>query len=370
MLRSQEPSSAVDPPPEDDLIPLAPFARRLALPLRDLPTLSRWVGHITLALVVLLVTRNLVPRALELPDLDPFPSRQPDTTQPVADAQPDNLNGSRYLQLAAVPFTVRAMRDILPMSVPRRTARTSVMTYRVQPGDTLLGIAQKFGLEGNSLVWANEKLGDNPDFLRIGQELYILPLDGAYHTVAQGGTLERIAATYKIEPSAISGFGGNDLEPPYTLTAGQKLIIPGGIKPYVPRKVYAYRGTVPKDAKKGTGQLVWPMSGYITQRFWEGHRAIDIGAAKGTAVVASDSGYVAVAQWSDAGYGRMLIIDHGNGYQTLYAHLDVYYVEPGQSVGKGQKIGLCGTTGRSTGPHLHFETITNGVRRNPFIYLP
>jgi murein DD-endopeptidase MepM/ murein hydrolase activator NlpD len=112
------------------------------------------------------------------------------------------------------------------------------------------------------------------------------------------------------------------------------------------------------------------MSGYITQRHWNGHRAIDIGGSRGTPVMASDSGFVAVAQWSDVGYGRMIIIDHGNGTQTLYAHLSKYFVEVGQSVGKGEMIGHCGSTGNSTGPHLHFEIIQRGVRRNPFIFLP
>jgi len=146
--------------------------------------------------------------------------------------------------------------------------------------------------------------------------------------------------------------------------------VPGGIKPYVPRQVFAYNGEVPKGAKKGTGSFAWPMSGYITQGFWEGHRAIDIGAPIGTPIVATDSGFVAVAQWSDVGYGRMVIIDHGNGYQTLYAHMDAYFVEAGQSVAKGQTLGKCGSTGNSTGPHLHFEVIKQGVRRNPFNYLP
>ena len=112
------------------------------------------------------------------------------------------------------------------------------------------------------------------------------------------------------------------------------------------------------------------MSGSISQGCWSGHVAIDIAAKSGTPIAAADSGYVAVLQSSRSGYGNMIVIDHGNGYQTRYAHLSAFYVEAGQSVGRGDTVGLCGSTGNSTGPHLHFEVIVNGVRYNPFNYLP
>ncbi|MBN1399326.1 MAG: M23 family metallopeptidase [Anaerolineae bacterium] len=242
--------------------------------------------------------------------------------------------------------------------------------YTVSEGDTVLGIAEKFNLEGNSLLWANPRLEDNPDFLSLGQELVILPIDGAYHTVASGEDVESIAKTYKVKPESITDYPGNDLSAPFTLQVGQKLIIPGGTKPYVSRQVLAYSGEIPKDAQRGSGQLVWPMSGYISQRYWQGHRAIDIAGNAGLPVSASDSGYVVLVQRSDVGYGRMVVIDHGNGYQTLYAHLSTYYVEVGQSVAKGEMIGKCGSTGNSTGPHLHFEVIQGEARRNPLNYLP
>jgi len=127
---------------------------------------------------------------------------------------------------------------------------------------------------------------------------------------------------------------------------------------------------VPTASKKGTGSFAWPMSGSISQGYWQGHRAIDIAAPLGTSVVASDAGYVAVTQWHNQGYGRMVIIDHGNGYQTLYAHLNSYSVEAGQSVARGQVIGHCGRTGNATGPHLHFEVIKGGARLNPLSFLP
>jgi len=116
--------------------------------------------------------------------------------------------------------------------------------------------------------------------------------------------------------------------------------------------------------------FAWPMNGLISQGYYSWHRAIDIAAAKGTRIVAADSGYVVTVQYSDTGYGRMVVVNHQNGYKTLYAHMSVINVELGQSVAKGELIGLCGSTGNSTGPHLHFEIMRQDVRLNPFIYLP
>ena len=112
------------------------------------------------------------------------------------------------------------------------------------------------------------------------------------------------------------------------------------------------------------------VSGVITQGFYTYHTAIDIGVPLGTAVHAADSGYVVVAGWSTVGYGNYIIIDHRNGYRTLYAHLSKFNVQPGQAVNQGDIIGYSGSTGNSTGPHLHLEIELNGVKQNPFNYLP
>ncbi len=249
--------------------------------------------------------------------------------------------------------------------------RTGIITYTVQAGDTVYGIAERFGITPNTILWSNDKLEDNPDLLYIGQELIILPVSGVYHTVQEGDTLEKIAKQYKVDVSAITQFKLNHVSSDEDLRVGQKLVVPGGRKPYIPRVVTAtYTAPIPADAAKGTGVFGWPVSGRITQKYWERHRGLDIAAAKGSPVYAADSGFVVYAGWSDVGYGYMVLIDHGNGFRTLYAHLSWFYVEKGQSVAKGQKIGLVGSTGRSTGSHLHFELIQNGVKRNPIGFLP
>jgi murein DD-endopeptidase MepM/ murein hydrolase activator NlpD len=129
-------------------------------------------------------------------------------------------------------------------------------------------------------------------------------------------------------------------------------------------------GSAPAGAPKGSGRFAWPTQGLLSQRFWSGHLGIDIASRTGVPVLAADDGYVVMAGRDTWGYGNQIVIDHGNGYLTRYAHLQTILIKAGQSVKKQQKIGTMGTTGRSTGPHLHFEVIQGGVRRNPLGFLP
>jgi len=148
-----------------------------------------------------------------------------------------------------------------------------------------------------------------------------------------------------------------------------RLIVAGGEKPYVPKVVTAYSGSVPQGAR-GTGRFQWPVLGTVTQGYWWGHRALDLGAGTGSPVYAADGGFVSFAGWTDIGYGNLVVIDHANGYATYYAHLSAFRVYVGQSVQRGRLIGLVGSTGNSTGPHLHFEIRYNSSLLNPGVYLP
>jgi murein DD-endopeptidase MepM/ murein hydrolase activator NlpD len=266
------------------------------------------------------------------------------------------------------------MSDLLISAVVPHTTvpiryRIDPITYTVQPGDNPSIIADRFGVSVETILWNNGTLEINPDYLDLGDVLTILPVSGVYHTVAEGDTFESIAEQYKAQVEDIISFEGNYLQEPYDLAVGQKLVVPGGSKPYKIRHVVAWDGPIPEGANRGTGFFGWPMSGWISQRYHEYHPAVDIAAGDGTPIKAADSGYVAVVGRSDHGYGRYVLIDHGNGFQTLYAHFNVILVEVGHSVAKGQTIGLCGSTGKSTGPHVHFEIKLNGVRRNPLLYL-
>ena len=268
---------------------------------------------------------------------------------------------------AAVPRTI----------IPDRTRPEEVLTseqirsYTVEAGDTISGIAEKFGLNPETIIWANPELERNPDLLWVGQELTILPVNGVYHQIGSGDTIDGIAAVFQVASQAIINYPLNQLDPEnLTIRAGDWLVVPGGNKPFVPRTVAAYSGPVPADATLGSGIFGWPTSGRITQGYFGYHPGIDIGGWVGAPIIAADSGHVIVAGWDNTGYGNMLVIDHGNGFQTVYAHLNAVYVEAGSNISKGQQVAEMGSTGNSTGAHLHFEIRQGTVQRNPYGFLP
>lgn len=288
------------------------------------------------------------------------------------------FNAGESLQRAAVPFTV-------PNAQPEPMATTAegapaggapqgvIQKYIVQSGDTVLGIAERFDLRPETIQWANSTLEINPDLIRPGDELNILPVNGVLHTIRAGDTLSTIADRYSVAIDDIIGYSGNGLDGvASSLIVGQELIIPDGTKPQAQAQAVAYTaGQTPSNAQVGSGNFVWPSSGPINQRYWSGHPAIDVGGWTGSPVRSADGGYVAVARggWN-GGYGNHVIIDHGNGFVTLYAHLNSIFVTPGESVSRGQQVGSVGNTGNSSGPHLHFEIRYQGVARNPLTYLP
>ncbi len=269
---------------------------------------------------------------------------------------------------AAVPRTTTPQNDAETTSAD---AAPEIFTYSVELGDTIYGIAAKYGLAPETIMWSNPTLEKNPDLLSVGQELTILPVNGVYHQVGSGDTIEGIASTFKVDPDAIINYPLNALDKEnLVIQPGQWLVVPDGTKPFVPRTVTAYTGPIPDDATVGTGAFGWPASGTIYQGYWSAHPGLDIAAYLGAPVLAADSGYVIAAGWDNTGYGYSVVIDHSNGYQTLYAHLQAYYVDAGDNVVQGQQIGEMGSSGNSTGPHLHFEVRQGTVQRNPVGFLP
>jgi len=261
-------------------------------------------------------------------------------------------------------------RQANPHTIIPQRPRLGIITYTVEAGDTIQSIAKQFDLDPTTIMWANPAVEDAPDLLRIGQKLVILPINGVYHQVEEGDTLASIAETYEVASNAIVNCKHNDLERSGRgMETGTYLIVPGGEKPYEPKKVTAYAGSVPEGAR-GTGRFQWPVLGTITQGYWYGHRAIDIGAPTGSAVLATDGGFISFAGWTDVGYGYLIVVDHANGFATYYAHLSNIYVAEGQAVERGQVIGAVGNTGNSTGPHLHFEIRRYNAQQNPRAYLP
>jgi murein DD-endopeptidase MepM/ murein hydrolase activator NlpD len=219
-------------------------------------------------------------------------------------------------------------------------------------------------------------------YIRPGQKLAILPVDGVVHTVARGDTLSKIARTYAANSDTIVEF--NELEEGSTLKVGDQLIVPGGVKPQ-PKPIVANtpaivgrpdaidKVTAPPpsvDAPAGVG-YVWPTAAtIITQYFGLRHTGVDIAGKQGLAIYATKAGTVITSQcgWN-GGYGCYIKIDHGGGVVSWYGHASKMFVEVGDVVTQGQTIALVGTTGNSTGPHLHFEIRVNNKYQNPLSYV-
>ncbi len=259
-----------------------------------------------------------------------------------------------------------SMQAIVAKSYQARTF--NVQTYVVQQGDTISSIAEKFGISTDTIRWANNIKGD---FLKVGQELEILPINGVIHKVNAGDTLSSIAKKYEASEQDI--YDINWLVSS-SLKEGQELLVPNGKMPQpkiVKLPIVASKPNVNySGGNAGTGNFIRPCSGgYISNYFSAWHGGVDIAKPGGTVIVATDSGIVTMARWYGA-VGLQIMIDHKNGFVTLYAHNATLYVSEGQSVTRGQPIGYMGCTGRCTGTHLHFGVSYNGVWVNPLLYVP
>lgn len=272
--------------------------------------------------------------------------------------------------------------------IPNRP-RQDVQDYTVTTGDSVFAIAQSFGVDPETILWANyEALNDNPDAISPGMELKIPPTDGVLYIWKDGDTLKGVAERFEAKVEDILTWSGNqlDLTNP-TFEPGQLVMVPGGhreyrqwVVPTIPRGIAGVSSnlygagtcTGGYEGAFGTGGFVWPADNHYLSGndYWSGHLAIDIAAGEGAAIYAADSGVVVFSGSALGGYGNMIMIDHGNGYQTLYAHLSSVGVGCGASVYQGGYIGSSGSTGRSTGPHLHFEVRYLGGFVNPWFVLP
>ncbi|MDO8619440.1 MAG: M23 family metallopeptidase [Candidatus Daviesbacteria bacterium] len=253
--------------------------------------------------------------------------------------------------------------------------RSEVIDYTVESGDTISSIAQKFGISQDTIKWANNLT--NVNSVRPGDTLKILPVAGVSVTVKSGETVQSLAKKYQVDAQAIVDFPFNDVPDDFSLKAGQSLIIPDGTPPEIaapkpkPQPAFLAQGAAAQTfTAPGGANFIWPTHGIITQYFAWYHPGDDIANAAAPVIAASDGGRVVVAGWPDNyGYGNRVVIDHGNGYQSLYAHLSNIYVGVGQVVSRGQVIGQMGSTGRSTGTHLHFEIHYKGASLNPLSIL-
>ena len=260
------------------------------------------------------------------------------------------------------------------------TKREAVTDYTVQEGDTIGSIAEDFDLSITTILWANNL--SVRSIIRPGDTLTILPVDGIVHTVKNGDTLSKIAKTYSVESNEIVGF--NMLADANDLVIGEALLIPGGEKlaPTPTSRVASVSNlftseqtTKTRSPLAGSANMIWPsdlgrINTYFGQWYIYGrHWGLDVDCNTNNTNYAAADGIVTTAGWNSGGYGYLVVIDHGNGLITYYGHHAKLYVQKGQSVSQGDPIGLCGTTGRSTGNHLHFEVRVNGQQVNPLDYI-
>lgn len=260
------------------------------------------------------------------------------------------------------------------------TERQTIESYIVQGGDTISTIAEKFSVSIHTILWANN-LSDT-SVIRPGDTLQIPPVTGVVHQVKAGDTVDKIAAKYKANADDILTF--NQLPTKEAIEVGDVLIVPGGVieqapaanAPAVPQQYNLidriFRGPIPPSAKAPPGKrLLWPTPNHKINQYYRGflHTGLDIEGDYSSPIYAAADGTVETVIYQRFGYGYHVIINHGGGRKTVYAHASKIFVKPGQRVSRGQTIAIVGSTGRSTGTHLHFEVIINGRKTNPFASL-
>ncbi len=341
---------------------------------KSLAVILSWAGTLLLVAVLLAILFQYNPFIKDVKEAEPV---QVAVSNPV-DLPEINRSRADFALIRAVkPDT----------EIPEGT-RHFAITYTIEEGDTIFGIANKFDLEAESILYANyDLLNDDPTYLRPGWRLTIPPTDGVYYEWKEGDTLQKVAEKYYVDVDDIIRWPSNHLDITQLSTQGlEYVMIPEGYReikswivplPYTSgsgaTRVIAGPGGCASTsyAYIGSGSFIFPtgntsLSGFDFSSY---HLAIDLTAWTGDPIYAADYGTVVYAGWNDSGYGNVVVIDHGNGYETLYAHLSQVYVYCGQGVYQGQVIGAAGDTGRSYGSHLHFEVRLNGGFVNPWSVL-
>jgi hypothetical protein len=343
-----------------------------------------WMFAISLVLLTAYVgwraksTQAATPRST--PALIPQSDRLVSSTNQISADLPGYFKG--------IPEEGVIRRNTLHTNIPTRS-RTNVIEYSVTTGDSVFGIAQSFNLHPETILWANyDQLNDSPDMLNPGMMLNVPPVDGVYYQWQESDTLESVAAKFDATVQDILSWEGNnfDLTNPQ-VEPKQWIMIPNGHREFrqwlVPTIARTNSGVSKSvlgpgacegdySGAYGSGAFAWPTASQTLSGndFWSGHLGIDIAGSFGDGVFASDAGVIVFAGWANGGYGNMVMVDHGNGYQTLYAHLNSVSAACGQSVYTGTYIGAIGSTGNSTGPHLHFEVRYMGGFISPWYVLP
>mgnify|MGYP001566911328 CR=1 FL=1 len=284
----------------------------------------------------------------------------------------DTQTGTTESELTLTQGGIALSKPILITTEPGVAARIEIEYHVVKSGETLSQIAGQYGLQMNTLLWANNL--SSRSLLQVGQKLAILPVNGITHKISKGDTLASIAKRYSAKTDEIQEF--NSLSG--KLVVGTVLVVPGGRPPAAPRPPTTTRPSLATSQTSlssvqtagGAGKFLWPTTHRrLTQYYSWRHSGVDIAGPIGTPIYAAESGTVQTAAWNRGGYGYYIIINHGGGVQTLYGHNSKMLVSAGNAVERGQLIALMGSTGRSTGPHLHFEVRIGSRRTNPLNYI-
>ncbi|HSP55049.1 MAG TPA: M23 family metallopeptidase [Dehalococcoidia bacterium] len=296
----------------------------------------------------------------------------PDSTPAASGDAPANTGGSLVSAAPAQP-------------------QQAFFQYTIQPGDTISSIAAAFGVSEDYILWNNPEVSADPNMLLVGEALLVPSVNGIVYHVAVGDTLTDIASVYQIDVQSIIGFVPNGIQSADAVSDGMVLLLPGAVPPPPPIPAAVAVVEEPPAAASDSGSpvpapasqhvpssgYIWPFYGNITTYFGEPrgnsyHKGIDIDGfnAYGAPIGAAASGTVIVAAWDDWGLGYHVQVQHDDGSVTVYGHLSEIWVTPGQWVNQGDAVGALGSTGYSTGPHLHFEIHVGGVPVDLLAYLP